>query len=475
VGADTISYAEAYERALRWAAHLLGLSEGPPRAIGVLADRGSTAYLGILAAMFTGAAVVPIQPDLPGARIGYMLQASGAEAVLADQAGAAVVSELDLAIPLLNVDRVSGRPGPDGSSPVARVRPDDVAYILFTSGSTGRPKGVPITHRNLDFYFRLLEARYDFAAGDVFSQILQLNFDCSVFELFAAWGAGATVCHVPAFAYRDMPSFLTEQGMTVWFSTPSAINFIRRTSGLPAASMPTLRWSFFAGEALRCSDLADWQAAACRGHAENLYGPTELTLTITGHRWSPELSPGLAVNGIVPIGTLHPGHEFLLLSGDGAIVPDEGELCVTGQQMSPGYLNPADNAGRFLLHDSRTWYRTGDRARLLPGGELAYLGRLDSQVQIRGLRVELAEIDHAVRSCAGVQDAVTVVRSTDDDSELVVFYTGSPASPVALARQLRAILPAEMIPRVFRHIEQFPLNPNKKIDKLRLANLAAGS
>jgi acyl-coenzyme A synthetase/AMP-(fatty) acid ligase len=143
--------------------------------------------------------------------------------------------------------------------------------------------------------------------------------------------------------------------------------------------------------------------------------------------------------------------------------------------LSPGYLNTEDNAGRFLVHDSRTWYRTGDRARLLHSGELAYLGRLDSQVQIRGLRVELAEVDQAVRSCAGVQDAVTVVRNSDNGGELVVFYTGSPVSPVTLARQLQATLPAGMIPRAFRHMEQFPLNPNKKIDKLRLANLAANS
>jgi amino acid adenylation domain-containing protein len=446
----------------------------------VLANRGGTAYLGILAAIFTGAAVVPLEPDLPPTRISYMLQTAGVQAVLADQAGAAIISELDLAIPIMVVDRECGT-GPNDLSPVPwlpqlpRPRPDDVAYILFTSGSTGRPKGVPITHRNLDFYFRLLDGRYDFAASDVFSQILQLNFDCSVFELFAAWGAGGTVCHVPALAYKDMPGFLAEQGMTVWFSTPSAINFIRRMSGLAAGSMPTLRWSFFAGEALRCADVADWQAAAGRSHVENLYGPTELTLTITGHRWSPELSPGLAVNGIMPIGAPHPGHEFLLLSGDGSIVTDEGELCVTGPQMSPGYLNPEDNAGRFLLHDSRTWYRTGDRVRLLAGGELAYIGRLDSQVQIRGMRVELAEVDHAVRSCPGVQDAVTVVRNTGGDSELVVFYTGSPVTPVAFNRQLQAILPTGMIPQVFHHIEQFPLNPNKKIDKLRLADLAAES
>jgi acyl-coenzyme A synthetase/AMP-(fatty) acid ligase len=142
--------------------------------------------------------------------------------------------------------------------------------------------------------------------------------------------------------------------------------------------------------------------------------------------------------------------------------------------MTAGYLDPADNEGRFLERDTRTWYRTGDRVRLLANGELIYLGRLDSQVQLNGWRVELAEIEHALRGCADVQDAVAVTRSTDDGPQLAVFYTGAPSSAVALTRQLREILPKGMMPKHYQYVEEFPLNANRKIDRARLADEAAG-
>ena len=128
---------------------------------------------------------------------------------------------------------------------------------------------------------------------DRFSQSFDLNFDCAMFDLFCAWGAGASVHPVPPAAYRDVPAFVAERGLTVWFSTPSAITLVRRTGRLSPAAMPSLRWSFFAGEALHAADAVDWQAAAPGSTLENIYGPTELTVTITGHRWSPQTSPGL--------------------------------------------------------------------------------------------------------------------------------------------------------------------------------------
>ncbi|MGW5445358.1 AMP-binding protein [Streptomyces asiaticus] len=475
VGSGTVTYEEAHDLALRWAGALTAESADRPRAVGVLAGKGVGAYVGVLAALFTGSPVVPLHPDLPVSRLRYMLQTSGADVVLADAPGMLALRETELDIPVIRPDHSSA---PASAKPLDAPRtaePEDIAYLLFTSGSTGRPKGVPLSHANLDHHFRLMDKRYDFGRQDVFSQVLELNFDCAIFELFAAWGAGATVCHVPAQAYLDLPSFCAQRGISVWFSTPSMIGLVRKMGGLTPGALPGLRWSFFAGEALKCTDVADWQTAAPGSMIENLYGPAELTLTITGHRWSPERSRQLAVNGVVPIGHVYPGHDHVLLTPDGKESAAEGELYVTGPQMSPGYLVAEDNEGRFLKRDGRLWYRTGDRVRRLPGGELAYLGRLDSQVQIQGVRVELAEIDQALRACAGVTDAVTVARRTGYDRELVAFYTSAAAlSPVELARWLRKILPATVVPKEFRHLEEFPLNPNRKVDRLKLTDMAAG-
>ncbi|EEP74799.1 non-ribosomal peptide synthetase [Micromonospora sp. ATCC 39149] len=369
-------------------------------------------------------------------------------------------------------------PGADRVRPAAGaldrpvpVRPDDVAYILFTSGSTGRPKGVRITHGNTAHYFRQLDARYDFAPQDVFSQTFELNFDCALFDLFSAWGAGATAVAVPAPAYRELPAFLAGAGVTVWFSTPSAIDLVRRMGGLTPAALAGLRWSFFAGEALQCRDAADWQRAAPHSTLENLYGPTELTITVTAHRWAGADSERLAVNGVVPIGVLHEGHDRLLLGDDGERDDREGELCVAGPQLAAGYLDPADEAGRFLHRAGRRFYRTGDRVRRVAGDQLLYLGRRDFQVQVQGQRVELAEVEHALRAC-GAYDAVAVGVPGQASTELFAFYTGTPVPVVDLVRRLRELLPDGVIPRHYRHMAEFPLNGNRKVDRARLADRA---
>ncbi len=480
MGTKALRYEEVDELALRWASELLTRSPERPTVVGVLADKGFESYIGILAALYAGATVVPLHAEFPIARTRRMLEMSKASLVLADEQGQAVLRELATAgldIPVLALGEHGGSGGGGQvsrmlSEPVS-VTESDVAYILFTSGSTGQPKGVPITHGMTHHYFRLADARYDFAESDIFSQTFDMNFDCAMFDMFCAWGAGASIQPIPATAYRELPAFVADSGMTVWFSVPSVISLAHRTGGLAPGSMPTLRWSLFAGEALRTADVATWQAAAIRSAVENIYGPTELTVTVTGHRWSPENSPELCVNGLVPIGTIHEGHDYLLLTEDGAVSDHEGELCITGPQMTPGYLNPADNQGRFLERDARVWYRTGDRVRLLDNGELIYLGRLDSQVQLNGWRVELAEVEHALRKCADVQDAVAVTRATDTGPQLVVFYTGAPSAPAVLAGQLREILPNGMIPRHFQYVEEFPLNANRKIDRAQLAAAAA--
>ncbi|MEH0845487.1 amino acid adenylation domain-containing protein [Micromonospora sp. CPCC 205711] len=481
VGAREVSYAALHELASRWAGALVAADGGPPAAVGVLAGKSVEGYAGVLAALWAGATVVPLHPDFPAVRTRRMLSAAGVTAVVADPAGRAALDQLRAGGPALPVlgdgpagDRhtIPVHPG-DALAAPRPVAPDAVAYTLFTSGSTGRPKGVPISHASVGHYFTLMDARYDFGPDDVFSQTFDLNFDCAMFDLFCAWGAGAAVHPVPAQAYRDLPAFVAERRMTVWFSTPSSIGLVRRMGGLGPGALPGLRWSLFAGEALRAADAEDWQGAADRSTLENIYGPTELTITVTGHRWSPATSPARCVNGLTPIGTVHAGHDHVLLDADGRESPTEGELCITGPQLTAGYLDPADDEGRFLDRDGRRWYRTGDRVRRLADGELVYLGRLDSQVQLQGWRVELAEVEHALRACAGVEDAVAVTRASDDGLELVVFYTGEVTPAAVLARQLRQLLPAGMLPRTYRHLDELPLNPNRKVDRGRLAREAA--
>ncbi|NKZ08316.1 AMP-binding protein [Actinomadura latina] len=480
-----VTYAQAHELALNWAGTLAGRE---PEAVGVLAGKSPTAYIGVLAALYAGAAVVPLRPGFPARRNAQMLAASGASVLVADRDGAQTLDALAEAggpavravpvlapdggfaaappFPVLEADPRCALPEPRPAGPA------DPAFILFTSGSTGRPKGVVITHGNTGHYFGLLDARYDFGPRDVFSQAFDLNFDCALFDMFCAWGAGAAALPIPPAAYRDLPGFLADNGVTVWFSTPSAIDLVRRMGGLGPGSLPGLRWSFFAGEAFRCRDARDWQAAAPGSAVENLYGPTELTVTIAAHRWAGEATARSAVNGVVPIGAVHAGHRHLLLGDDGERARDEGELCVAGPQLARGYLDPADEDGRFLDLDGHRWYRTGDRVRRIGAGTLAYLGRLDSQIQVRGWRIELAEVEHALRE-AGLPDAVAVGADGPGGTAIVAFHTGPPVAAAEIVGRLRRILPDGAVPRHFRRLPELPLNANRKTDRAALAARAA--
>jgi amino acid adenylation domain-containing protein len=482
-----VTYEQLHGLALSWAGNLLHACDEPPKTIGVLADKGLASYAGILAALYCGVPAVPLQPDFPADRTRHMLAAANVSALVADERGYRLLPELGKTAcgPVLVADQEHTRAVPGAARvPAIAVRPEfgldqprhtaasDVAYILFTSGSTGRPKGVQITHANLGYFFAELDARYGFGPDDVFSQVFDPAFDCAIFDLFAAWGAGGTLVSVPAQAYRAMTEFVTAAGITVWYSTPAAISVIARHGGLRPGSMPTLRLSTFAGDALRASDAAAWQEAAPASILDNLYGPAETTITCTVYRWSRESSPGECLNGIAPIGRLHSGHEYLLLDPDSGIGAAEGELCVSGPQVTPGYLDPADGEGRFFTRQSRRWYRTGDRMRLAGNGDLLFLGRTDNQVQIQGWRTELAEIDYRLRGCAGIQDAVTVGVPTDGKVQLVAFYTGTPTAPAEFARQLLVTLPQQMLPRHFRHLDEMPLSVNRKIDRQALRQRA---
>jgi amino acid adenylation domain-containing protein len=476
------TYTEAHHRALAWAGALLHAKPARPRVVAVLATKTEEAYVGLLAALYLGAVAVPVHPEFPAARNRAILDAAGVDSVVADARGLAALKGLLTAeddIRVLAPGAVTDLPGAITETPASTALPgprpvaaEDTAYILFTSGSTGRPKGVPTTHRATASYFRTLDARYGFGPDDVFSQTFDLTFDCAMFDLFCAWGSGGCVVPLPMRAYHALPEFLAEQRMTVWFSTPAAIALARRTGALREGSFTTLRWSLFAGEPLHRHDAEEWLRAAPQAVLENLYGPTELTITVTSHRLSEVTPDERYVNGVVPIGSVYGTLGHVLVAPDGSTDTDEGELCVTGPQMFSGYLDPAQDEGRFLEHDGKRWYRTGDRVRRYDDGELAYLGRADDQVQVQGWRVELSEVSHSLRGLDGVQDAHTVAVPSGGSHELVAFYTGIPAEPADLARRLNAVLPKAMVPRLFQHLEEFPMNANRKIDRTALRSRA---
>jgi amino acid adenylation domain-containing protein len=481
-GGEALTYRELAGAAGRVAAALARASRGArPGRVGLTAERTPLTYAGYLAALRLGATVVPLNPAFPPERNERIARSADVDVVVTGEEPSEPLRDGPWSI----VRGDALRHEADGAAvPPVADDPEPVAYILFTSGSTGAPKGVPIEHRNVSPYLAYNIERYEAGPGCRFSQTFDLTFDPSVFDMFVAWGSGSTLVVPAKDEVGDPAGFVRDRGITHWFSVPSVVSLARRMRRLPPDSMPDLRWSLFAGEQLTTRQAAAWREAAPASTLENLYGPTELTITCTGHRLpaDPASWPGTR-NGTVPIGEVYPSLEAVILDEDGRPA-EEGELCVRGVQRFPGYFDPADDAGRFVsyepggrasVHDGsepltdRHWYRTGDRVERGPDGALLHLGRLDGQVKIHGYRVELGEIEAVLRGHRAVEDAVALVAGEGDAADLRVAYTGDEVPARELMELAGRSLPWYMVPRAFTRMPGFPLNPNGKIDRRRIA------
>ncbi|GAA4617743.1 AMP-binding protein [Saccharopolyspora hordei] len=439
VAGERLTYDELRGRAEELAARLAG---GGAQRVGLLAGRSVTAYVGYLAALRAGAAVVPLNPEHPASRTRSVVEAAGVDLLITE-------SELVPGVP----------------APPREAGPDDLAYIIFTSGSTGTPKGVPISHRNLGAYLRQVAPRCGIGPGSRVSGNFELTFDGSVHDLFVTWSQGGTLV-VPQRSQLLSPvQAVNALRLTHWFSVPSLISFAARLGTLAPASMPTLERTTFGGEAVPFDAVRQWKTAAPGSAVEVLYGPTELTVACTGYLLPEDPADWPETpNGTAPIGTCFPEVEHLVLDDDGAPA-ERGELCLRGPQRFGGYLDPADDEGRFLPGG---WYRTGDRVAV-QDGLLVHLGRLDDQVKVRGHRIELGEVEAALRRQPGVRDAtVLAVPTTDGGPELAAAVCGTGCVAEQLHAALGDSLPPYMLPRRITVLDQMPLNASGKVDRRAL-------
>jgi amino acid adenylation domain-containing protein len=493
-----LTYGELGRRARAIASTLLeqGGNAGPPLTA-LLAHRSVTAFSGVLGTLARGHGYVPLNPSFPPIRNRTMLERSGCEAVIVDSAATSEVSglledfdrELLLVLPdEEDVDAYAREWAPhrvigahehsagDIPEPLP-VQPSDAAYLLFTSGSTGTPKGVAVSHANVRAFLDAIAQRYDFTEDDRFSQTFSLTFDLSVFDMFAAWENGACVCCPTEKNLLNPADFIRRSGLTVWFSVPSIALLMRRLRVLKTDSFPMLRWSLFCGEALPAEVAREWSEAAPNSTVENLYGPTEATIACTVYRWDSGRSPEESELGIVPIGHAL-GEMSTLVTGDDlreVRAGDPGELLLSGPQVVQGYWNDEEATARaFVSVDGRSYYRTGDRVRQPAGdGPLRYLGRLDHQIKVLGHRVELGEVEAAIREETGL-DAVVAVgwpRTEAGAAGVAAFISGTRVDVGALKNRLARRLPTYMVPRELRVLPDLPLNANGKWDRAALIRL----
>jgi amino acid adenylation domain-containing protein len=443
-----LTYAELDRRANRLAAHLASLGVGPDATVGLFVERSAEMIVGILAILKAGGAYVPIDPAYPAERVAYMLSDSGAVAVLTH---ASLAGRLPAKGPqAVQVDTFDWH-GTEKTEPFAAdVQPHHLAYVIYTSGSTGQPKGVCIEHRNIVNYVHGVIERLRLEPGMSYATVSTIAADLGNTVIFPALATGGCL-HVISQPRAENGGLLAEyfrrENIDVLKIVPSHFAALN-----PEGVMPRKRL-ILGGEASRLDWVERLRAAAPGCEIFNHYGPTETTVgVLTFHAGAQPIEGATTL----PLGKPLPGIEVKLV---------DDEICIGGAGVARGYLNrPALTAEKF----AGGFYRTGDRGRLLPDGSIEFRGRVDHQVKLHGYRVELGEIEAALRSHGAVRDAVVLLR----EDHLVAYVAPAHADQQALREHLKTRLPPYMVPSVFVRLEKLPLTANGKIDRQGLAGIA---
>lgn len=470
-GPARMTYRELDAQACRLAKELGNRGVTTGSMVGVCLGRGIELIWTLLGVLKIGAVYVPLDPEYPGKRLEFMLADTGADIVVTQRhhlgklPGTVRVVLADADLPLADDGRACcpcSQAGP---------RADDLAYLLYTSGSTGKPKGVMITHRSLSNRLQEMRRQFRLTAGDRVLQFASASFDAAVEQIFPALMSGGRIVmrdHAN-WSATDVIETIARNRITV-AELPNALwEQVIPMLDSAASFGGRLRLLVLGGEQVARGSVTNWfervQIPIC-----STYAPTEATITATTYVLG---APGPAL-----IGTPVADTQVCIVDQSGGPVPAgvPGELWIGGAGVTRGYWRrPSLTAERFVPHPfaaGERMYRTGDLVRLLDDGNLEILGRMDTQVKLRGQRIELGEVESVLVTHADVTSAVVVMRADiPDDKRLTGYYVpakGREPDVRSLRQWCQQTLPSYMVPGTFVALDALPLTPNGKVDRRSL-------
>jgi len=487
-GEEKLTYRALDERSNQLAHYLRERGVGPETLVGLCVARSLLTIVGLLGILKAGGAYVPIDPGYPDDRIAYIVEDTRVELILSQKALAPKFSRFNADCLLLDelLETLERLPT---DSPVSLVESHHLAYIIYTSGSTGKPKGVAIEHRSLASLTQSAIATYNITDRDRVLQFASISFDAAVEEIYPCLCAGATLVlrqgeEIPTSVEfwqqcQDWELTLLDLPTAYWHVLMADLS---EESPLP----PTLRLLIIGGEQAMPGPWQKWQewlqaktSSCSQGRVEsiNTYGPTETTVVATFYGApQPQDSSVPSLNN-VPIGRPLGGAEVYVLDARAGQVPIgvPGELYIGGVGVARGYLNrPELTANAFInnpfTQDGSRLYKTGDRARYLPDGNLEYLGRADDRVKLRGFRVELGEIEAVLSQHPDIREAAVSVIGTPPQQRLVAHIVPRTSAPSDRQVEdfLRQKLPSYMIPSAWITLEALPRSINGKVERKAL-------
>ncbi len=470
---NQVSYAELNRKANQWAHHLRKIGAGPDQPVAVFMERSTDMVIALLAIIKSGAAYLPVDVGNPEDRVAYILEDAGVGIILSRSTQKQKLVSVSAKIFCIDSDDDLVE-GLTGENPVVSGSPENLAYVIYTSGSTGKPKGCMLSHAAICNRLLWMRDQYRIGADDRILQKTPYTFDVSVWEFFLPLMTGATLVLAKPHGHQDahyLIELIRKESVTVCHFVPSMLNVFLKDPA--AASCTSLQKVFTSGEALPYK-LMEKFLDALPAELHNLYGPTEAAVDVT--YWHCQKN----ADQIVPIGKPVANTQLYILDENLKPLPVgiEGELYIGGVQLARGYLNrPELTQERFIDWDipggqKIRLYKTGDRVRYLPDGNIEFLGRADFQVKLRGLRIELEEIETALLEIEYVTEAVVLVQEQDsDDPKLVAYLSGKKGGDFSLKsvrERLRKTLPEYMLPNGVVFMNNMPTTEHGKLDRKAL-------
>jgi amino acid adenylation domain-containing protein len=466
-GCDTLTYKELNDRADALAIHLRSIGTGPDMPVALCMRSSLSMIVGALGVLKAGGAYLPLDPEYPEQRLSYILKDAGVTTVL----------HTDTPVPpapgqwtSLNIEAVPPSDGArTGKSGALRADFNDLAYVIYTSGSMGQPKGVEIEHHSLLNLVDWHQRTFRISEADRASQIAGVGFDAAVWEIWPYLTAGASI-HIPSHSVRTQPEalrdWLVQQEITISF-IPTAL--VERMMVLDWPRQTKLRTVLTGADRLH-----HFPPPSLPFDIVNNYGPTECTVVATSGVARPRKNADSDVPGI---GRPITNTFIYILDANRRPVPagTTGEIYIAGAGLARGYRNRPDLTSEKFTNDpfstarGARMYKTGDLGRLMPDGQITFIGRADDQLKIRGYRVEPNEIVAALGQYPGIcQAAVKALETPDGEKRLaayIVANSGTTPDSEDISTFLRERLPEYMIPSAFIRLDRLPMTANGKLDR----------
>lgn len=484
--AGEYTYRELNERANQVARVLLskGLAKG--EFVTIFMERSLETVISLLGILKAGGVYVPVDPAHPADRSSYIVEDTRSPFVLTTSALIEQATELCVSIDTVKEILAINGPlaGYAASNPNVNVGPDDLAYVIYTSGSTGKPKGALIAHRGVVNLGAVVQRDCDITPQDVLTQFATYSFDASVWDTIGALFYGAKLYLLSSeerVSVEEFAEAIARTGTTIITILPTV--FFNQLSTYLSdegyRKLAKVRIVTVAGEALYGSQVQAFQSKfGTDTDIVNVYGPTECTVATTTHRVRGAV-PEHVVN--IPIGKPIYNYKIYIVNDDNKLCPINipGEVCIATPALAHGYLHQPERTAQSFVDNpfvpGEKMYRSGDIAKLLPDGTIEYISRKDSQLKIRGNRIEIGEIEDHFSKHPGVQDvSVVVVKDHTDQNMLVGYYTTTDGQSIpqdVIQSYIAGKLPSYFVPSHVVHLEAMPISPTGKIDRKKLALL----